>query len=77
MKRWGFMRVNGEEPLLYICEVAVSKLHYLLVDDRTFEYGIDVKDPLKIPQGPYFIKQPTNAVFDESNRRSQKDVTMT
>ncbi|KAF4525298.1 hypothetical protein B566_EDAN014819 [Ephemera danica] len=77
MKRWGFLRVRGDEPLLYICEVAVSKLHYLVVDDRTHEYGIDVKDPLKVPQGPYFIKQPVNAVFDESNRKLHRDVTMT
>jgi len=77
LKRWGFERVRGDEYLLYICEVPVNKMHHLVVDDRTHEYGLDVSDPEKVPRGPYFVKQPVNAVFDESGRRTQQYVTMT
>lgn len=77
MNRWGFERVRGDEYLLYVCEVAVSRLHHLVVDDRTHEYGLEVRDPEKVPRGPYFVKQPVNAVFDESSRVTQQYVTMT
>jgi len=36
------------------------------MDDRDFDYGIDVEDPKKIPRGPYFIQEPVNTVFDLS-----------
>lgn len=76
LKRWGFERVTGDEPFLYICEVSVSKLHYLVVDDRDYQYGVDVEDPEKVPRGPYFIKQPTNVVFDLSKRRVNNYVSL-
>ena len=68
LKLWGLERVTGNEKLLYICEAPISSLHSLVEDDRTFEYGLVIDDPLKIPRGPYFIEQPTNEVFDLTNR---------
>uniref|UniRef100_A0A0A9W5Z2 Contactin n=1 Tax=Lygus hesperus TaxID=30085 RepID=A0A0A9W5Z2_LYGHE len=76
LKRWGFKKVDGEAMLLYICEVPVSKLHYLVTDDRTYSYGVEITDPERIPRGPYFIKQPTDAVFDVSTRKGANDVTL-
>ncbi|KAK6620391.1 hypothetical protein RUM44_006792 [Polyplax serrata] len=77
LKRWGFEAVQGDEHLLYICEVPLGKLHYMTVDDRTHEYGLNVKDPEKVPRGPYFIKQPQDVVFDVSNVKVTNDVTLT
>lgn len=76
IKRWGFEPVMGDEPLLYICEVPVTKLHYLVVDDRTHEYGIDVVDPEKVPVGPHFIKQPENIVYDTAKISTNSYVTL-
>lgn len=76
MQRWGFEKVNGDEPLLFICEVGVSRLHYLLVDDRTYQYGVDIDDPEKVPRGPFFLKQPSNVVFDLSKRTITNDVSI-
>lgn len=62
--------------LLYICEVPVTKMHYLVTDDRSYEYGIEIVDPEKIPRGPYFIRQPSDTVFDVGTRKGSNDVTL-
>lgn len=74
--RWGFERVSGIEPLLYICEAPIAALRALLEDDRTYTYGIDVDDPLLVPRGPIFIRQPKDVVFDLSRRKLSNDVTL-
>nr|XP_018910733.1 PREDICTED: contactin [Bemisia tabaci] len=74
LKRWGFEKVKGDEMLLYICEAPANKLHYLVVDDRTHEYGLDIKNLEEIPRGPYFIKQPVDIVFDLTKRKITNDV---
>lgn len=76
LKRWGFERVTGDELLLFICEAPITKLHYVVADDRTYYYGVDVEDPAKIPLGPYFMKQPTDVVFDLSKREILNDVSL-
>lgn len=76
MKRWGFEKVAGDAPLLFICEAPIEKLHYLVVDDRTYQYGVDVENPEKVPRGPYFIKQPRDVVFDLSKREITNDVSL-
>ena len=77
LKRWGLEKVNGNEPHYYICEASAVNLAYLLTEnDRTYQYGIEVNDPLRIPRGPYFIKQPENKVFDISKRLVNNDVSL-
>ena len=76
LKRWGLEKVNGQEPHYYICEAPATNLLYLLTDDRTYQYGIEVRDPLKIPRGPYFIKQPEDKVFDVTKRVVNNDVSV-
>ncbi|KAL1110582.1 hypothetical protein AAG570_008110 [Ranatra chinensis] len=75
-KRWGFESVTGDELLLYICEVPVTKVHYMVVDERTHEYGVTIDNPEKIPRGPYFIKQPVNVVFDLVKPKSSRGVSL-
>lgn len=74
LKRWGLEKVKGDEVHYYICEAPAANLDYLLNDDRTYQYGLDIIDPLKIPRGPYFIKQPVNKVFDVTKRVMNNDV---
>lgn len=76
LKRWGLEKINGHEAHYYICEAPVANLAYLLSDDRTYQYGIEVNDPLRIPRGPYFIKQPDIKVFDVTKRVVNNDVTL-
>ncbi|XP_066997548.2 contactin [Anabrus simplex] len=76
LKRWGFEQVTGNEPLLFICEAPYDKLHYLLVDDRTYQYGIDIDDLEKVPRGPFFIRQPRDVVFDLSKHAVLNDVSL-
>lgn len=73
---WGFQPVRGDENLLYICEANVAALQRLVTDDRTYEYGVEVDDPEKVPRGPYFIKQPKDVTFDTSRRKIYNDVTL-
>ncbi|XP_015594638.1 contactin [Cephus cinctus] len=76
LKRWGLERVTGNEKLLYICEAPITILHNLAEDDRTYQYGIEIDNPLRIPRGPYFINQPKSKVFDVSKRRINNDVAL-
>ncbi|XP_053991481.1 contactin [Hylaeus volcanicus] len=76
LQRWGLEKVTGREKLLYICEAPISTLHNLLEDDRTYQYGIEIDNPNKIPRGPYFIKQPVDKVFDVSKRKISNDVSL-
>lgn len=76
LKRWGLEKVNGEDAYYYICEAPAINLLYLHSDDRTYQYGIEINDPLKIPRGPTFTKQPENEVFDVSKRVVNNDVAL-
>ncbi|XP_072402624.1 contactin [Diabrotica undecimpunctata] len=73
---WVFEPVRGDEPLLFICEANILAVQRLVIEDRSFTYGIDVTDPEKIPRGPYFIKQPVDATFDTSKRKLLNDVSI-
>ena len=35
--RWGFQPVFGHEQYLYICEMPIEEVKYLLTDERTHE----------------------------------------
>lgn len=76
LKHWGLQKVSGQKPYLYICEAHISALHNLVEDDRTYEFGIEIHDPLRIPRGPYFIKQPENKIFDIAKRIINNDITL-
>ncbi|KYN31788.1 Contactin [Trachymyrmex septentrionalis] len=76
LQRWGLEKVTGREELLYICEAPIATLHNLVEEDRTYQYGINIDNPLQIPRGPYFIKQPINKVFDQSKRNVRNDVSL-
>ncbi|XP_031782439.1 contactin [Nasonia vitripennis] len=76
LKRWGLEKVNGQDAYYYICEAPAINLQYLHTDDRTYQYGIEINDPLKIPRGPTFTKQPENKVFDVTKRVVNNDVTL-
>lgn len=58
----------------YICEIALNKQHSIF-EERSFQYGYNIDDQ-KIPRGPFFIKQPTNVVFDGSKQGVTNDVTL-
>jgi hypothetical protein len=74
---WGLLKVTGQDANQYICEVPLSQVPYIQVDNRDFEYGIDVQDHKKIPRGPYFLKEPKSEVFDISRGVPLSYVTLT
>ncbi|KAK8720533.1 hypothetical protein OTU49_013266, partial [Cherax quadricarinatus] len=65
-KEWGLLMVDGEEPLLYICEIPQGNIDMLIDEsvERDHEYGFLVKDPTKIPRAPIIVTQPKNTMFD-------------
>lgn len=65
----------GDRYLLYICEIPVNKQH-LIIDERSYQYGYNIDDLQKVPRGPYFIKQPSDVVFDGSRIAITNDVTL-
>lgn len=68
--KWGFEIMRGDELLCYVCETSVDKVHYLEDDDRTYVYGVDVDNPLLVPRGPFFIRQPVDRIYDLSTRQN-------
>lgn len=76
LQKWGLEKVYGDQDLQYICEMPVSKQN-IVFEDRSYQYGFNIDDQQKIPRGPYFIKQPSNVVFDSSKKSITNDVTLT
>nr|CAG4651561.1 EOG090X0064 [Triops cancriformis] len=76
-KAWGLSKVDGRDPLLYICEVPYTQASLLNVQDRTHAYGMPNMDPDKLPRGPHFVLQPQPAVFDLTKRQLVDFVTLT
>lgn len=74
--RWGFMPVRGDELLLFICEAPMVNVQYLVGDERTYTYGVEINNPEEIPQGPYFIQQPVDRTFDLSKRNAANDISL-
>ncbi|XP_027207013.1 contactin [Penaeus vannamei] len=69
-KEWGLLMVDGQDTLLYICEVPQANLNMLIDEsvERSHEYGIIVRDPRKVPKGPKIITQPKDRMFDLARR---------
>lgn len=61
--------------MLYICEMPLNKQH-LIVEERSYQYGYNVDDQQKVPRGPYFVKEPTDVVFDGSRKSFTNDVAL-
>ena len=74
--RWGFQPVFGHEEYLYICEMPIEEVTYLMTDERTHEYGQPVGDPRYYPMGPFFIRQPNNTVFNVASRNQRNDISL-
>lgn len=64
-----------DQCLPYICEMFVNEQN-LEVKDYLYQYNYNVDDPLKVPRGPFFTKQPKNVIFDDSSS-STSYATMT
>ena len=73
---WGFRPVFGHEEYLYICEMPITQVNYLLVDDRTHQYGQPLGDPRFLKMGPYIIRQPNNTVFNVATRKIKNEVRL-
>lgn len=49
----------------------------LAVQDIFYQYAYNVDDPLKVPRGPFFTKQPSDIVIDDSRKSTTSSATMT
>lgn len=76
LMHWGFQPVRGDEHLLFICEADIRSVQRLVLDDRTYTYGIEITNPEQIPRGPYFIKEPVDATFDSSKKQLYNDISL-
>lgn len=76
MRRWGFQPVFDHDEYLFICEVPITEVKYLINEDRTAAYGQPLGDPRYIPMGPYFVRQPNHTIFDLSRRKIVNDVSL-
>lgn len=77
LQRWGLLRVSSLEEHLYICEAPITNLHNLVEEERDYKYGLEIDNPLKIPQGPYFIKQPVKTTFDVFKTKLTNEISLT
>ena len=64
----------GHEQYLYICEMPIEEVKYLLTDERTHEYGQPLGDPRFYEMGPMFLRQPNHTVFNVGRRKAELTV---
>lgn len=76
LMHWGLEPVVGDEPLPFICKANVAAIQRLKADERDYAYGTEIFDPERVPRGPYFIKQPEDAIFDTSKRNLYNDISL-
>ncbi|XP_066248303.1 contactin [Euwallacea similis] len=74
---WGLQPVDGNELFPFICKANVASVERLRAEQRNFAYGTEIFDPEKVPRGPYFVKQPADAIFDMSKRNLYNDISLT
>lgn len=70
---------DGEEALLYICEIPQVNLNNLIDEsmERNHEYGLIIQDPTKVPQSPVFTLQPKDQIFDLARREVINYISVT
>lgn len=52
------------------------QVNLLYIEDRGFDYGVEVTDVEKLERGPYFTRQPSPVVFDLTRRNLVNFVTL-
>lgn len=76
--RWLYMPTYDFENNLFICEstllFSMDNIIAHADSQREIDYGVEVVDPLRLPRGPYFIKQPRHTTYDTGKRRVTNDV---
>ncbi|XP_045114342.1 contactin-like [Portunus trituberculatus] len=78
-KEWGLLMVDGEEALLYVCEIPQANINNIIDEsvERDHEYGLVIEDPTKVPQGPVFDLQPVDKIFDLARREVINYISVT
>ncbi|XP_028968580.1 contactin [Galendromus occidentalis] len=74
--RWGLERASPTDQLALICEIFKENLHQIILQERTIDYGVIELDPLRIPHGPYFSREPKDVIFDQSGRSQVDHVSL-
>ncbi|XP_059613760.1 contactin [Phlebotomus argentipes] len=78
--RWMFIPAYDFEQNLFICEsrelYGTRNANTLAEDRRTIEYGVQVVDEERLPQGPHFVLQPRDTTFDTGKRKIADWVTV-
>lgn len=78
--RWVYMPTYDFENNLFICEsrllYSVDNINVHSDSQREIDYGVEVIDPLKLPRGPFFIRQPRDTTYDTGKRRVTNDVSI-
>ncbi|CRK87512.1 CLUMA_CG001313, isoform A [Clunio marinus] len=78
--RWMYMPTYDFENNLFICEstllFSTDNINVHADSKREIDYGVEVVDPLKLPRGPFFIKQPRDTTYDTGKRRVTNDVSI-
>ncbi|KAG5684222.1 hypothetical protein PVAND_013460 [Polypedilum vanderplanki] len=78
--KWMYMPTYDFENNLFICEsqqlFSVDNINVHADSQRQIDYGVEIIDPLKLEQGPYFIKQPRDTTYDTGKRKVTNDVSI-
>lgn len=62
--RYGLAAVNdNDEPRQYICEISKDEVYRINIENRGFDFGVDVLDANLIRRGPYFISEAPNTII--------------
>lgn len=65
LQKWGVENVQGNQCFLYICEVSINK-ESVVTQEQSDQDGLNIINTQKDGYGPYFIKQPSDVVVDDS-----------
>lgn len=76
LNRWGLLKVAPGDELAFICEIPKERLFEIYIQERPPDYGYEIRDRDRIPQGPCFTEEPRDAIFDVTSRSRTDEVSL-
>ncbi|XP_037271064.2 contactin [Rhipicephalus microplus] len=76
LNRWGLQKVAPGDELAFICEIPKERLFQIYIQERPLDFGYILTNREEVPQGPYFVEEPAEVIFDQSGRSQTNDISL-
>ncbi|KAH8032147.1 hypothetical protein HPB51_023291 [Rhipicephalus microplus] len=76
LNRWGLQKVAPEMSWHSSAEIPKERLFQIYIQERPLDFGYILTNREEVPQGPYFVEEPAEVIFDQSGRSQTNDISL-